>query len=166
MRTALYCLFSADEALLYVGITNDPERRWEDHWKHKFWWHLVARKDITWHPTREEAAAQEKEIIVAQKPLYNRTWNSAKTPHRAGDPPLPDPFVPALVERLRAGMQSGQYPPGYVFADDHETNRALGTSSITLMGAMVRLGREGLVSDGRMVVKNRKRFQTYVVTQP
>lgn len=40
---ALYRFRDDSGALLYVGITNNPGRRWTEHQKSKPWWHQVHR---------------------------------------------------------------------------------------------------------------------------
>jgi hypothetical protein len=69
--TALYRLFDADGALLYVGIANSPESRWSQHAKTKEWWHLVADKTICWFDTRVVAADAEIKAIQAERPRFN-----------------------------------------------------------------------------------------------
>jgi predicted GIY-YIG superfamily endonuclease len=70
-RTALYRFYDADDALLYVGITVDPEARWADHERLKPWWPDVARETVDWHETRTLALAAELAAIRAERPRYN-----------------------------------------------------------------------------------------------
>lgn len=69
-RTALYRLYDADGRLLYVGIAQDPEKRWSQHSRTKraTWWPLVARKTVEWFPNREAADAAETIAINNEKP--------------------------------------------------------------------------------------------------
>jgi hypothetical protein len=71
-RTALYRLYDADERLLYVGITADPEYRWTQHAKDKEWWPSVARKSVEWFEARGRAASAEISTIRQELPQYNR----------------------------------------------------------------------------------------------
>lgn len=68
---ALYRFFAENGELLYVGITNDPGRRWGQHAHDKPWWHEVTRAEIERHPDRPAALLAEKAAIVAERPRYN-----------------------------------------------------------------------------------------------
>ncbi|MFG3136083.1 GIY-YIG nuclease family protein [Streptomyces sp. NPDC048211] len=70
-RTALYRLRDASGQLLYVGMSNNLKTRWHQHSISKPWWHLVARRDIEWHPDRLTADAAETAAIATEGPLYN-----------------------------------------------------------------------------------------------
>lgn len=70
-RTALYRLFDATDQLLYVGIAEDPKRRWQQHAGDKAWWSQVARRDVEWLATRGAAEALERAAIVDERPLHN-----------------------------------------------------------------------------------------------
>lgn len=158
-RTAVYRFFDASGRLLYLGITNDLETRWEAHSKDKFWWHLVARKEVSWCQTRRAAEETEKSGILTEGPIYNRTWNKNNVVRRAGDPPPPDPFLGPLVARLREEIQTGLYPEGHVFHDNLETALGLRASPATFGSAFWELVREGLVSEGPRVPQGRKRVK-------
>jgi predicted GIY-YIG superfamily endonuclease len=78
--TALYRLFDSEQRLLYVGITNSPAKRWEQHAETKFWWPDVAQKTVEWLGTRVHADRAERKAIKEEKPLYN--WHhAARAPH-------------------------------------------------------------------------------------
>lgn len=62
-RTALYRLYDANDALLYVGITYHPTERFAQHRKESHWWHQVARREVTWHEHRPAAQDAEKRAI-------------------------------------------------------------------------------------------------------
>ena len=70
-RTAVYRLFDAEDALLYVGISSQPKERWNQHANEKRWWPDVARKAVTWYERREEAIAREADAIDTELPRYN-----------------------------------------------------------------------------------------------
>lgn len=92
-RTALYRHYAADGALLYIGISHDPEVRWEQH----YWWKQgdSARQTVEWFELRHEALAAEAAAIAAEKPKYNR--------HHNWDPvPFPCTHWPRLTD-LRSG---------------------------------------------------------------
>ena len=69
--TALYRLFDASGALLYVGISDNLRTRFTDHAATKPWWPQVKRKTVQWHLAREAAAAAEKAAIRDENPAYN-----------------------------------------------------------------------------------------------
>jgi predicted GIY-YIG superfamily endonuclease len=73
--TWVYYFFDVQGNLLYVGITNDTRRRWEQHEADKPWWHLVARKERVLYSSREEAERVEAHQIRTHRPLYNRALN-------------------------------------------------------------------------------------------
>ncbi|MBP2581890.1 hypothetical protein J3A78_002368 [Streptomyces sp. PvR006] len=80
MKTALYRLFDADGALLYVGIANNPRTRWSSHAGEKRWWGDVSRKTLEWFATREEAESAEVAAIVGERPRYNVTHSETRRP--------------------------------------------------------------------------------------
>lgn len=75
--TALYRLYDTRGALLYVGVTNNPERRFKQHRDSKPWWPQVARKTVEWRPSRVRALAEEAAAITAETPVYNIDHNPA-----------------------------------------------------------------------------------------
>ncbi|GFE20075.1 GIY-YIG nuclease family protein [Streptomyces nigrescens] len=75
-RTAVYRLRDQTGRLLYVGISDDPLRRWPEHAKDKPWWPEVANFSTEWLASRPEALAAEASAIKLEKPLYNVVHNS------------------------------------------------------------------------------------------
>lgn len=73
--TAVYRFYSASEVLLYIGICDEPLKRWYHHAVTKPWWSDVARFSIVWFTSREEAEESERESIKAEKPLHNISLN-------------------------------------------------------------------------------------------
>jgi predicted GIY-YIG superfamily endonuclease len=71
-RTAVYRLFDASNALLYVGISKRIGTRWEQHARAQPWWPLVTHQTVTWHPSREDAETAEKAVIRDERPVHNR----------------------------------------------------------------------------------------------
>lgn len=69
--TALYRLFDAEGALLYIGIAVDPNTRWRVHAGEKTWWTEVASKTVEWFQNRLLAQAAEAEAIAIEAPRYN-----------------------------------------------------------------------------------------------
>lgn len=76
--TALYRLRDKAGELLYVGITDNPERRWKDHEKDKAWWPQVAARSVEWLPTRDLALSAEAKTIRAERPRHNLQHNGEK----------------------------------------------------------------------------------------
>ncbi|WP_217235420.1 type II toxin-antitoxin system prevent-host-death family antitoxin [Streptomyces sp. AC555_RSS877] len=72
-RTALYRLYDAGGQLLYIGISYQPEVRFEQHSEQKSWWPEVARRDIQWFDDRPAAAIAETLAIRTEDPEYNGT---------------------------------------------------------------------------------------------
>lgn len=70
-RAAVYRFYAADDALLYVGVTQRFGTRWSSHAKEKPWWPQVARQAVIWYDTRAEALAIETEAIRTENPVYN-----------------------------------------------------------------------------------------------
>lgn len=70
-RTALYRFYDKHENLLYVGISNDPWRRWRQHVYEKPWYPQVKHQAVTWYETEDEARAAETRAIRAEHPKFN-----------------------------------------------------------------------------------------------
>jgi predicted GIY-YIG superfamily endonuclease len=79
-RTALYRLFDADGALLYIGITISPQDRMKEHSWRKPWWPEVQRSTVEWHDTWHAAAEAEQAAISAEEP--NTTSAASWPPSR------------------------------------------------------------------------------------
>lgn len=79
-RSALYRLFDAAGRLLYVGVTTNPAQRFSEHRRSKEWWPQVARRDVQWIPTREEAEQREIAAILAENPLHNKFIGKRRRP--------------------------------------------------------------------------------------
>jgi hypothetical protein len=69
--TTLYRLFSADDALLYVGVTGNVKTRMAYHSTDKPWWPEVARMEVESHPSRTAAETAEDHAIAGERPRYN-----------------------------------------------------------------------------------------------
>lgn len=70
-RTALYRLYSADDTLLYIGITGLLETRFQAHAGDKSWWPEVTRKTVTWYDDRATAEDQERIAVQYDRPIHN-----------------------------------------------------------------------------------------------
>ena len=71
MTCALYRHYQADGALLYVGVTNSPERRAAQHQKSSVWFAAVKHTTIEWFNERSVALIAEKAAIAAERPVHN-----------------------------------------------------------------------------------------------
>lgn len=69
--TALYRLLGQAEALLYIGIADDPRQRMRGH-HDKPWWPEVKQVEIAWYETREAADSAETLAIAAENPIHNK----------------------------------------------------------------------------------------------
>ena len=71
----LYRLFDSRRNLLYVGITQQfpPSKRYQQHAKEKYWWHVVAYDTMCSLRTtdRSEAEAVERATILEERPRFN-----------------------------------------------------------------------------------------------
>ncbi|MBM1556687.1 GIY-YIG nuclease family protein [Sulfitobacter mediterraneus] len=69
MKTALYRHFDAEGALMYIGITTDPERRLSEHIKSGRW--PIASVRVEWVQSALDAAAVERRAIIEENPKHN-----------------------------------------------------------------------------------------------
>jgi excisionase family DNA binding protein len=67
----LYRFFDADGALLYVGRTIAPARRWREHERHSDWFADVATVTRIVYPDAASLADAEREAIREECPLHN-----------------------------------------------------------------------------------------------
>lgn len=73
--TAVYQLFDHRGNLLYVGITNNVQRRMRQHSKSKEWWGQVNRREVHWCDSRQSAAYREAAVIKTRRPIHNVQHN-------------------------------------------------------------------------------------------
>lgn len=76
-RTALYRHFDSQGALLYVGVSYDPDMRWHGHSKSE-WRPQVdrARSTEEWFTDRESAEEAEEAAIAKEGPRFNKASRS------------------------------------------------------------------------------------------
>lgn len=75
MAHYVYRYFNADGRLIYIGCSKNPWTRYRTHRQDsRLWIDEVARGRISVFPDRETALAAEKAAIIAEKPLYNKTY--------------------------------------------------------------------------------------------
>lgn len=70
-RTAVYRLYNKAGALLYVGISDRPEKRFKQHRRYQPWWPEVVTREIEWRDDRYAAEVEEFRAIGAENPIYN-----------------------------------------------------------------------------------------------
>lgn len=70
-RTALYRHFDAAGALLYVGISLSAVQRLAQHKQTAAWFDGIARVEVQWLASREEALTAEAIAIAKEGPLWN-----------------------------------------------------------------------------------------------
>ena len=72
---AVYRMFDADDALIYVGQSCAPFIRPMQRLGSADWPLQVVKMLMEWFPTREEALAEEARLIKAYKPKFNIVMN-------------------------------------------------------------------------------------------
>lgn len=171
-RTALYRLYDAEDVLLYVGISADPEGRWKQHSASATsagWWPQVARKEVRWFPTREAADEAETAAISDERPLHNRSkvehrsvgwghWGirSSEINRAVKDK---DPLSHQVARALRADITSGKIRPGDRLPTGRELFQRFGVTENTCNLALRRLADDGLCHQPRP-------HSRYVCTDP
>lgn len=91
-RTALYRFYDADVKLLYVGITNDPWRRWREHVREQPWYPQVKHQAVTWYESKFTAERAERAAIRCEHPQFNLA---------GADEPIPEE-LPARPTEMHA----------------------------------------------------------------
>jgi hypothetical protein len=69
-QSVVYEFFDANGARLYVGVTDDLERRFGGH-RAKVWWPLVVRCEVEPLATRRAAELVEAHLIATANPPHN-----------------------------------------------------------------------------------------------
>lgn len=80
-RTALYRHFDTDGRLLYVGISNDTLRRLCQHKERSHWFEQIARVDIEFFDSRDDALAAESAAIANESPAFNIRLGFVRSVH-------------------------------------------------------------------------------------
>lgn len=78
MSFTLYRFYAADDALLYVGLSVNPGKRFERHKADKEWWPEVARVELEQYPDHPTLRAAEREAITEERPRYNIRMNERR----------------------------------------------------------------------------------------
>lgn len=159
-RCALYRFYDAEDRLLYVGISNNPEARWKGHrYSIKRWPSLVARQTVGWFDTRTEAEAAEATAIRNEEPRFNGTHNFTKadfSPDVWADPVTGQRKREVIAARVRHEIESGNWAPGTRIPSASEIAAAAKVSLSTATKAVAPLIRDGVLSvhGGRGVFVN------------
>lgn len=73
-RTAVYYIRGEAHVLLYIGMTNHPSVRWNQHQAVQPWWDELRSLTVDWYDSRPEAEDAERAAILAEQPKYNMTY--------------------------------------------------------------------------------------------
>lgn len=93
VKTALYRYYDDQWDLLYVGISNEPWRRYKEHERKKAWFPHMNHMTVTWYESEPAARRAETRAIMDEHPRLNI----------AGVPaPIPVRFVMRAETLLRA----------------------------------------------------------------
>ncbi|MFG3510223.1 GntR family transcriptional regulator [Streptomyces sp. NPDC047821] len=150
-RTALYRHYAADGELLYIGISQDPEVRWEQH----HWWKqgLSARQTLEWFELRSQALAAEAEAIAIERPAYNQQHNWQAVPFPCSHWPrltdLPSGKSRRLSDLMREEIESGRWLPGQKLPRQDSLAAAVGLNVGCGIRATNILWTEGLITKPR-----------------
>ena len=79
-RHVLYFCYSNGGSLLYVGMTNDPKRRFYEHSRESGWWKFVARIEEQNLPSRRMLIEAEAAAIESGKPIHNKAQPKGAAP--------------------------------------------------------------------------------------
>jgi excisionase family DNA binding protein len=114
--TTLYRFYDADGRLLYIGISGNPGRRFDQHAQEKNWWVLVARSTMEHFPGRRAAERAEAAAIVREQPLFNIAGSLPNPNGPTGDPGVvpatthPDPSLRLAAIDERIGAERLAFP--------------------------------------------------------
>lgn len=71
MPFTVYRQYDSDGVLLYVGCTDNLDRRTAEHRRNSPWWSQVGRIESELLPNHAAARAEEWRLIKTADPLYN-----------------------------------------------------------------------------------------------
>ncbi|MFD9603287.1 GntR family transcriptional regulator [Streptomyces sp. NPDC059970] len=142
-RTALYRLYDADGNLLYVGITNDTQRRFASHRRTKSWWPDVERDETVWLNSLPLAEKAEKDAIAAERPRHNVSANAVKVAKLA--PQGKRTGYRDIADDLRRAILAGEYAPGARLPGLNQLMREYSSAESTVRQAFAVLRSEALI---------------------
>lgn len=67
----VYRFFGEGDVLLYVGVSDDPARRWAEHRVDAPWWAEMMRCEVMLYASRAAALQAEAIAISVEKPRWN-----------------------------------------------------------------------------------------------
>ena len=107
-RIWLYRWYDREDNLLYVGLTNNPERRVSSHRSTAEWWPWAYRLEVAPEPIigRVEAETAEGALIADERPIFNCDWSPmsrAVAEHYMENVPQYEPPIPSLPPNLKPG---------------------------------------------------------------
>lgn len=105
---AVYRLYGADGALLRVGITENPTRRFREYAKESDWWPRVTRKTVELHSDRESALWAETAVIRSLRPPHNAVASRAVEGRQKPAYPLHHEPLAVTQARESAGLTKTQ----------------------------------------------------------
>lgn len=70
-QTAVYRLFDAEGALLYIGMAHDLYMRFNSHRAQKPWWPYTGYATVEWFANRDGARRHEALAIIKERPRFN-----------------------------------------------------------------------------------------------
>lgn len=149
-RTALYRFYDAEDNLLYLGISYDPDGRWEAHkyWS-KTWERLAVRRALEWFDTRTEALTAETAAIRAERPKFNTMHNFELAPVTCFEWPslteIKRGKAARLAELICAEIDSGRWKSGQRVPDREAMAEATGVCLGTAVAATAALTRQGVL---------------------
>src|SRR5438132_2180190 len=148
--TAVYRFFDADDALLYIGISIDPDERWKAHrygTDRNGWPKEAVRRTIEWRDSRPEALKAEEEAIKAERPLYNEKHNYDDADFDPASWPRATPGrkVASIAELMRSEILDGRWALGQRIPSLRTLGDAVGASSVMVSKASAILQGEGLL---------------------
>lgn len=147
-RTALYRYFNADDELLYIGISIDPDGRLKAHRaSHAPWVGKAARRTIEWHDSRALALKAEEIAVKSERPIYNEkhNYNDAAFNPASWSNAAPGRKIEAVAELMRSEILDGRWMHGQRIPSLRTLGAACGASSSVVSKASVILQNEGLL---------------------
>ena len=100
-RHALYRFYDDRENLLYVGITDDPWRRWREHVRIQPWYPQVKHQAVTWYEGKIAAEVAERIAIRRERPRFNIAGAVRPVADEVSaepEPELPLPAEPGVAD--------------------------------------------------------------------
>lgn len=150
-RTALYRLYDADGALLYIGISATPKERLKAHrygLHRNTWAPSVASQTVEWCESKDAALAAEEIAIRQEQPLHNGTHNYPLAPFALDRwPQIKERRgrLDAIAALIRTEIREGRWVAGEKIPSCAKLAEATGISSTTANLAIRRLQDEGLL---------------------